>query len=96
MPKGSDGRTSDCGSNAARSRFCGAEHDCPIRKGGQARSPVVKDDGTSEIGAQLLFFESGLTNVVPVKAGQIPSGASLSLLANPVVQVASANHCSMH
>ena len=41
-------------------------------------------------------LESGLTNVVLVKAGQIPRGASLSSLAIPVVQVASADHCSMH
>ncbi len=57
---------------------------------------MVKDDGTAEITAQLRFFESGFTNVVLTPTGQLPSGASMSLVGVPVMQLAMANHCSMH
>ena len=58
---------------------------------------MVKADGTAESAAQLLFFESGFTNVVLTVPGQLPSGATLaSAAAVPVLQVAVANHCSMH
>ena len=58
---------------------------------------MVKADGAAESAAQLRFFESGFTNVVPAAPGQLPSGATLALAAAvPVLQVAVANHCSIH
>lgn len=53
-------------------------------------------DGTAELAAQLRFFASGFTNVVLVPTGTLPTGASVSMLPVPVLQVASANHCAMH
>lgn len=57
---------------------------------------MVKNDGTAEVAAQLRFFESGFTNVVLTPTGQLPSGASMSVIGAPVMQLAVANHCSMH
>ena len=52
--------------------------------------------GTVEIAAQLEFFASGFTTVVLVAPGQMPAGATSSAMVVPVLQVAAANHCSMH
>lgn len=57
---------------------------------------MAKPDGTIDAAAQLNFFESGFTTVVLTPPGELPSGASLSVLAVPVLEVASANHCAMH
>lgn len=57
---------------------------------------MVSPEGTAEITAQLRYFESGFTNVVLVAPGLTPSGASFSSGFVSVMQVASANHCSMH
>ena len=57
---------------------------------------MVKPDGTAEIAAQLRFFDSGFSTIVLTAPGELPSGATLSSVAVPVVQVAVANHCSMH
>lgn len=57
---------------------------------------MVKGDGTIDAAAQLEFFASGFSNVVFASPGVLPAGATLSTLAFPVLQVASANHCSMH
>ena len=52
--------------------------------------------GTAEIAAQLEFFASGFTTVVLVRPGESPAGATSSAVSVPVLQVAAANHCSMH
>jgi hypothetical protein len=57
---------------------------------------MVKPDGTVDATAQLEFFASGFRNVVIAVSGELPSGASLTSLAVPVMEVASANHCNMH
>ena len=57
---------------------------------------MVKPDGTAEAAAQLQFFASGFGNVVIAPSGELPSGASLSTLAIPVLELATSNHCSMH
>ncbi len=46
--------------------------------------------------APLQFFAFVFGNVVMAPAGELPEGASLSTLAVPVLELASANHCSMH
>ena len=57
---------------------------------------MVKGDGSIDAAAQLEFFASGFTNVVFASPDVLPAGATLSTLAFPVLQVASANQCSMH
>lgn len=57
---------------------------------------MVKPDGTLDVAAQLQFFASGFGNVVIAQEGQLPVGAWLSAIAIPVLELASANHCSMH
>ncbi|GAC1657892.1 MAG: beta-propeller fold lactonase family protein [Gemmatimonadaceae bacterium] len=57
---------------------------------------MVKPDGTIEAAAQLQFFASGFSSVVIAPTGELPSGGSLSTLTVPVLELASANHCSMH
>ncbi len=57
---------------------------------------MAKPDGTIDAAAQLRFFESGFTSVVLTLPGDLPTGATLSSLAVPVLEVASANHCAMH
>ena len=52
--------------------------------------------GTAEVAAQLRFFESGFTIVGLTPTGQLPSGASMSVVGVPVMQLAVANHCSIH
>jgi hypothetical protein len=52
--------------------------------------------GTAEIAAQLEFFSSGFSTVVLVRPGETPPGTTSSAVAVPVLQVAAANHCSMH
>lgn len=55
-----------------------------------------KPDGTIDVAAQLQFFVTGFGNVVIAPEGQLPPGASLSMIIVPVLELASANHCSMH
>ena len=68
----------------------------PYGKAVKLAHVMVKPDGTIDTAAQLQFFASGFSTVVMTVAGELPSGATLSTLAVPVLQLASANHCSMH
>ena len=68
----------------------------PFGKAVKLAHVMTKTDGTFEITAQLKFFDSGFSNVVLTRPGQLPAGSSSSLVPVPVRQVASANHCSMH
>jgi hypothetical protein len=55
---------------------------------------MIKDDGTADAVAQLRFFDGGFSGVVLVRAGERPSGSTVS---NEVVQVvALSGHCDMH
>ena len=68
----------------------------PYGKAVKLAHVMVKPDGTIDVAAQLQFFASGFGNVVIAQEGQLPVGASLSAIAIPVLELASANHCSMH
>ena len=68
----------------------------PYGKAVKLAHVMVKQDGTIDVAAQLQFFASGFGNVVFTPEGQLPSGATVSTIAVPVLQLASANHCSMH
>lgn len=57
---------------------------------------MANEDGTIDAAAQLNLFESGFTTVVLTAPSTLPSGASLSVLALPVLEVARANLCAMH
>jgi YVTN family beta-propeller protein len=68
----------------------------PYGKAVKLAHVMVKPDGTVDATAQLEFFASGFRNVVIAVSGELPSGASLTSLAVPAMEVASANHCNMH
>ena len=68
----------------------------PYGKAVKLAHVMVKPDGTIDVAAQLQFFATGFGNVVIAPEGQLPSGASLSTVVVPVLELASANHCSMH
>ena len=68
----------------------------PYGKAVKLAHVMVKPDGTIDAAAQLQFFASGFVNVVIAPEGALPAGASLSTVSIPVLELASANHCSMH
>ena len=68
----------------------------PYGKAVKLAHVMVKPDGTIDAAAQLEFFASGLRGVVLVPMGEMPSGAMVGQLSVPVLELASANHCSMH
>lgn len=68
----------------------------PYGKAVKLAHVMVKPDGTIDVAAQLQFFATGFGSVVIAPEGQLPAGASLSAMAVPVLELASANHCSMH
>ena len=68
----------------------------PYGKAVKLAHVMVKPDGTIDVAAQLQFFASGLGIVVIAPEGQLPTGASLSSTVVPVLELSSANHCSMH